>query len=197
LVDLDPAITKLFSTNSELTSLNKNSLKNKKVTVINQDAWKFLEQNRELYDVIIINLPDPNNISLGRLYATTFYALIKSHLSALGMVVTQATSPMYTTKAFWCIAKSMEVAGLRNMAYHTYVPSFGEWGFVLASKSDKFAQKLYHELPIGLRYYDENSMSQMSQFAPDISKIAVQANTLSNHYLVKYYNDGWKKWYGK
>ena len=53
--------------------LNNNSFKNSKVKVINTDAFKFLENSDTFYDVIIVDLPDPNNSSLARLYSREFY----------------------------------------------------------------------------------------------------------------------------
>ncbi|MCB1638474.1 MAG: polyamine aminopropyltransferase, partial [Thiothrix sp.] len=69
LVDLDPAVTTLFSTSPLLTRLNRHSLTDPKLTRVNTDAWKFLEQSRTLYDLVVIDLPDPNNASLSRLYS--------------------------------------------------------------------------------------------------------------------------------
>lgn len=44
-----------------VSALNEGSLESDRLTVVNQDAYKFLETNKELYDVIIVDLPDPNN----------------------------------------------------------------------------------------------------------------------------------------
>ena len=193
LVDLDPAMTKLFKENPTLSELNDHSYSNPKVTVVNQDAWKFIEQSNVLYDVIIIDLPDPNNISLSRLYSQTFYTIVKKQLSKGGAMVTQASSPIYTRKAFWSIEKSISSVGLKTLPYHTYIPSFGEWGFVLASRfkskpnGDRVAK--------GLKYINSRVLEKMTLFPPDISKIEVEGNNLSQHRLIEYYDEGWKKWY--
>ena len=193
LVDLDPAITTLFRDHPTLSKLNNYSYSSPKVKVINQDAWKFIEQSRVLYDVIIIDLPDPNNLSLSRLYSQTFYHIIKKQLSKGGAMVTQASSPIYTHRAFWSIEKSIESVGFRTLPYHTYIPSFGEWGFVLASRFDIRLDET--NLPIGLRYIDRDILKKASLFAPDIAKVEVEGNSLSQHRLIEYYNEGWKKWY--
>ena len=195
LVDLDPQITKLFSTNTTLKKLNNNSFDDSRVTVINQDAWKFIENSHRLYDVIIIDLPDPNNISLSRLYSQSFYRLLSSHLSRAGALVSQSTSPMFSREAFWSIAKTMQSAELITTAYHTYVPSFGEWGFVLASKLNLPLDRL--NLPKGLKYLDEDTLKSALFFDKDLSKVIVEPNRLSDHKLIYYYNNGWDKWYAK
>jgi len=193
LVDLDPAITTLFATHHKLSTLNHHAYDNAKVTVINQDAWKFIERSQSLYDVIIIDLPDPNNISLSRLYSQAFYHLLSSHLSRAGAMVTQASSPMFTRKAFWAIEKTMSASGFHTLPYHTYIPSFGEWGFVIASH----LSLPLHDIKAlkGLKYLDSQSMNKMKYFDKDIEKLEVKANKLSNHKLIEYYNNGWKKWY--
>jgi spermidine synthase len=193
LVDLDPIITTLFTEHKDLSALNSYAYRDKRVRVLNQDAWKFIEEAKELFDVIILDLPDPNNISLSRLYSQTFYQLLKNKLSKSGVMVTQASSPLFTQKAFWSIKKSMEYTGLYVKAYHTYVPSFGEWGFVLGSN---FPINLETLKPMkGLKYLNEDILKRMPIFAPDISEVDVEVNKLSTHRLIEYYDEGWKKWY--
>jgi len=191
LVDLDSAVTKLFTNNDMLAKLNKHSLSSPKLNIVNQDAWKYIEKSNQLYDVIVIDLPDPNNLSIGRLYSQTFYRLLSSHLSKSGAMVTQATSPMYSHKAFWCIEKTISEADLLTKAYHTYVPSFGEWGFVIGTHM-KLATR---HLSLDDKYINDNIFSQMQIFPKDIAKVAVESNRLSTHRLIYYYDKGWEKWY--
>jgi len=193
LVDLDPAITKLFKENPILSQLNSNAYNNRKVNVVNQDAWKFIENATKLYDVIILDLPDPNNISLSRLYSETFYKLLNRQMSRSGVMVTQASSPLFSHKAFWSIKKTLQSTGLYTQPYHTYIPSFGEWGFVVASH---FPIDFRTQNPLkSLKYLNSEVMRTMTTFPKDISEISVQSNRLSTHRLIQYYNEGWQKWY--
>ncbi|CAA6820755.1 MAG: Spermidine synthase (EC [uncultured Sulfurovum sp.] len=193
LVDLDPAMTKIFKEHETLSQLNEHAYDNPIVKVINLDAWKFIEKSNLLYDVIILDLPDPNNISLSRLYSKTFYKVLTKHLSRSGAMVTQATSPMFTTKAFWSVNETMKSTGLNTKPYHTYVPSFGEWGFVMASKLPINFEK--YEPRADLKYLNKEVLKRMEIFEKDIAKLDVEANKLSTHRLIKYYNEGWKIWY--
>src|SRR3984893_17184817 len=133
LVDLDPEMTRIFSSNPMLTKLNDKSLLSPHVHVINADAFPWVDSNRESFDFIVIDFPDPTNYSLGKLYTTAFYRAVSRHLSAQGFMVVQSTSPMFARDSFWCIAQTLKQAGLKTHPYHVYVPSFGEWGFVLAA----------------------------------------------------------------
>ncbi len=193
LVDLDPAMTKLFRDNPAFSAINGQSFHDKRVKVVNEDAWKFLENASELYDVIIIDLPDPDNLSLGRLYSQTFYTLVAAHLSRMGAMVTQSTSPLYSRRAFWCIEKTIESTGLKTIPYHTYVPSFGEWGFVLASGYD-IPLRAPGEIK-GLRYLSRDMLDTMLLFPADMEKLDVEINRLSDHRLIYYYEADWNKWY--
>jgi spermidine synthase len=193
LVDLDPMMTKIFKEHETLSKLNDNAYKSPKVTVINEDAWKFMETATTLYDVIILDLPDPNNISLSRLYTQTFYKILAKHLSRSGVMVTQASSPLFTPKAFWSIKETMTTTKLQTKAYHTYVPSFGEWGFVMASK---FPIHFENYTPTAnLKYLNKEVLRRMEIFEKDIAPLKVEVNKLSNHKLIEYYNKGWDVWY--
>jgi len=193
LVDLDPAMTKLFKENPTLSKLNDNAYDNELVKVVNQDAWKFIETATVLYDVIILDLPDPNNISLSRLYSKSFYKILNNQLSRGGAMVTQASSPLFTRKAFWSIYETMKSTGLEAKAYHTYVPSFGDWGFVMASKFPIDFNKL--EPKENLKYLNKEVLKGMEIFGKDIEELEVDANKLSNHKLIEYYDKGWEIWY--
>ncbi len=151
LVDLDPEMTRLFSTNPMLTALNQKSFLSSKVRVINADAFPWIDGNTDSFDFIVIDFPDPTNYSLGKLYTTAFYKAVARHLSEQGLMVVQSTSPMFARDSFWCIAETIKQAGMMTYPYHVYVPSFGEWGFVLAGHHEYKPPSI---LPAGLRFVD-------------------------------------------
>ncbi len=189
LVDLDPAMTHLFSTNAELTALNKNALNNPKVRVINDDAARWLEQNSEVFDAIIIDFPDPSNFGLGKLYSVPMYRLVSRHLSEHGLVVVQSTSPYHAPRSFWCVATTLEKAGFYITPYHALVPSFGEWGFIIASKNPSFQPPTHYSLP--MTFLDKETTAQMFHFPPDMKRWDVLPNELNNQQLVHYFQQDW------
>jgi spermidine synthase len=112
----------------------------------------------------------------------------------MGAMVTQATSPMFSHKAFWCIEETLNKTNLHTIAYHTYIPSFGEWGFVIATKYKPKPIQIIQ--PKNLKYINTTIFKQMQIFATDIAKPNdIKSNKLISHELIYYYNDGWKKWY--
>lgn len=103
------------------------------VNVFNIDADKFFDAPSEPWDVVIVDLPDPNSIELAKLYSVEFYTKIRKAMSPDGVVVVQATSPYHAKEAFLCILRTLSAAGLSTLPYHENVPSFGDWGWVMGS----------------------------------------------------------------
>jgi len=189
LVDLDPEMTKLFSSHSLLTKLNNYSLTSPRVHVINADAFPWVDSNTDSFDFIAVDFPDPTNYSLGKLYTTAFYRAVARHLSAQGLMVVQSTSPMFARDSFWCIAETIKHVGLKTYPYHLYVPSFGEWGFVLASTHEYTPPT---SLPSDLRFVSVEGLPALFQFPPDMSPLPSPPNQLNSQVLVRMYENDWK-----
>jgi spermidine synthase len=189
LVDLDPEMTKLFSTHPMLTKLNDKSFLSPKVHIINADAFPWVDSNTENFDFIVIDFPDPTNYSLGKLYTTAFYRAAARHLSSQGLMVVQSTSPMFARDSFWCIAQTLKQSGLQTYPYHVYVPSFGEWGFILASTHEYTPPT---SLPSGLRFINVEGLPALFQFPPDMAPLPMPPNQLNSQILVRTYENDWK-----
>ena len=56
-------------------------------------------------------------------------------LSPGGRLVVQGGSPYFAADAFWAIDATLRATGFATRPYHADVPSFGDWGFVLAAPS--------------------------------------------------------------
>jgi spermidine synthase len=189
LVDLDPEMTHLFSTHPMLTALNQKSFSSPKVHIINADAFPWVDSNTDSFDFIVIDFPDPTNYSLGKLYTTAFYKAAARHLSAQGLMVVQSTSPMFARDSYWCIAETLKQAGLQTYPYHVYVPSFGEWGFVIAAYREYQPPT---SLPKGLRFVSVEGLPALFQFPPDMSPLHMPPNRLNDQVLVRAYDQDWK-----
>lgn len=191
LVDLDPAVTSFCSTNPLITSLNNNALTNNKVNIVNEDAYKYVENSKDIFDVIIVDLPDPNNESLNKLYTNLFYRLLYNHLSEGGIVTIQSTSPYYANKAYWCIRSTVESEGFYTSGYHLNVPAFGDWGFTIASNKEFSTDDL--TLSVKTSYLNEDVIKSMFIFGEDElkNKDNVEVNSLTNTVLLRYYEEAW------
>ncbi len=184
LVDLDEGMTALFATHDRLSALNRGSLIDPRVKVINADAFTWLDEHGEQFDFVVIDFPDPSNYHVGKLYTSAFYRLVRQHLAPGAFLSVQSTSPMFARQSFWSIVATLEGAGLKTAPYHVYVPSFGEWGFVLASTD---AYTLPTALPSGLRYLTTGTMPSLFEFPADMGKVAALPNRLNDQVLVRYY----------
>ena len=189
VVDLDPAMTELFSKAPDLTALNQNSLNDERVLVVNADAAQWLETHDGIYDLVVIDLPDPSSFALGKLYSVPMYQQVARHLSENGYVVVQSTSPYHAPHAYWCVVETLRVAGFYAWPYHAYVPSFGEWGFVLAGKKNRFVVPTDYEVPT--RFLDAETTQQMFHFPPDMHPPKVEPNYLNTQALVHYFEQDW------
>ncbi|RYF26567.1 MAG: spermidine synthase, partial [Comamonadaceae bacterium] len=235
LVELDPAMTQLFSQNPTLTQLNGNALNDPRVHIVNADAFGWLQEGSASgppagsepraagsvgatdmsaagppqgarapsggsepraagsvgathFDVIVVDFPDPTNFNIGKLYTNSFYALLEQRLAASGYAVVQTTSPLVARQSFWTVVQTIESVGLRTAPYHAHVPSFGEWGFVIASRRP---WRLPTELPAGLRFLSAPTLPLLFDFPLDMARLPAPVNRLSNQALVHTYESEW------
>jgi len=196
MVDLDPAMTKLFSRNEMLRALNKNSLKSQKLTIINKDAFVWIreasaQQPQPVFDAVFIDVPDPSNYSIGKLYSTTFYRELQNIIGPQSLIVVQSTSPLVARKSYWCVNNTLEAAGYKTAPFHVYVPSFGEWGFVIAGRS---GYAIPDHFPEGLRYITAETARQMFDFPPDMAHVDTKLQRLDDQALVRYFDQEWSEY---
>lgn len=195
LVDLDPLMTQVSKSVPALGELNKHSLEDSRVSIVNKDAFVWLDDTEiEPFDVAIVDFPDPNNFALGKLYTTRFYNLLKKKLKPDSAVVIQTTSPLIARKSFWCIIKTLETSGFTVKPYQTAVPSFGIWGYALA-KLEPFEtpQKLPEN--VELKFLNKQTFASLFEFSADISlpNEEIEINRLDNQSLVRYYESEWRR----
>jgi spermidine synthase len=192
LVDLDPDMTRLSERFPPLARLNRDAFHDARVRVVNQDAMIWLEEAREAFDVAIVDFPDPNNFALGKLYTTRFYKLLRARLAPGGAATVQSTSPLFARTSYWCVVRTMEAAGFATRPYHVAVPSFGEWGFVLA-RADSF-EAPSRVAASGLRFLDDGALRALFVLPADMGPVPVEVNRLDNQVLVRYYESEWRHW---
>ena len=200
VVDIDPAMTTLGRSHEVLVELNRDAFADPRVSVENRDAYTYLrDADSRFWDVILVDLPDPRTIDLARLYGLEFYRLVRRHLSPGGVVVTQATSPFFTRRAFLSVGATMEAAGFVTARYHNHVPTMGEWGWVLGMRGrdettpdsqwlrDRLTGLSFERL--GTRFLNQDAMVSMLHFGKGFDDEVEVSNetTLAVFY---YYRDG-------
>jgi len=188
LVELDPNMTQLFAKDPAMSRLNGGALSSPKLTIVNTDAFQWLQAGTDMFDVIVVDFPDPTNFSIGKLYTNSFYSLLAQRLSASGYAVIQTTSPLVARHSYWTVATTIESVGLRATPYHANVPSFGEWGYIVASHRP---WRLPTTLPAELRFLTPQTLPLLFDFPKDMARLPAEVNRLSNQILVATYEQEW------
>ncbi|MDX2286061.1 MAG: polyamine aminopropyltransferase [Bacteroidia bacterium] len=210
VVDLDPEMTRLGFSHPAFIRLNDSAFHDPRVRIVNQDAYKYIESGSSLYDVAIIDLPDPDDTSVGKLYTQEFYRLLARRLAAGAAVVTQSTSPYFAPDAFWCIHHTLRAVFPVCWPYAAYIPSFGHWGFnvalnlppaaqpsdtALAPPVETIRQRLFNpQQPMALRYLTPEQVQALFVFDGDMRSRPAELNRLDNQQLVRYYEASWNRW---
>jgi spermidine synthase len=163
------------------------------VHVINADGFRWLRENQRRFDAVFVDFPDPTNFAIGKLYTVSFYRELARALAPGAVVSVQSTSPLVAPRAYWTVATTLEAAGLITRGYHVYVPSFGEWGFVLASNEPIGRPG---PLPSGLRFLTPQTDALAFTFPPDMARRAVPVNRLDNQALVREFEAEWAVYEG-
>jgi spermidine synthase len=159
------------------------------VKVINADAAIWLQRSEGMFDAAIVDFPDPSSFALGKLYSVPFFGMLKKHLSANGLLVVQSTSPYFAPHAYWTVDATLRDVGMATWPYHAYVPSFGEWGFILASPQGRYRPPDHYALP--MRYLNADTTREMFSFPPDMQRLDMAPNRLNTQSLVREFEQDW------
>jgi spermidine synthase len=190
LVELDPRMIELARTDPRLTELNEDALADDRVSVVSEDAFNWLRHDSALFDVVIVDMPDPDETATAKLYSVEFYGLIRAHLAPGARVVVQAGSPYFAPRSFWCIGQSLAEAGITTAAYHVDVPSFGDWGFFLGAATD--APPAVEVDPVRkLRFLSSAELASARTFPPDRPPLKMPASTLMQPRILEYSQSEW------
>ncbi len=190
LVDIDREMVDLCRSNNFIKNINNDSLSNPKMNIVIEDAFKFLEKDTSFYDAIFVDLPDPNNESLAKLYSTSFYKLAMERLAKTGMMTIQSTSTFLAPKTFWCVFNTVSSCAEHTKTMHVNVPTFGEWGFVMASHI-KLGMA---PLTVKTRYLNDGEMKNIFTMPNDLIWEDSEINTMDNPVILRYYEQDWKLW---
>ncbi|MBI2546292.1 fused MFS/spermidine synthase [Candidatus Woesearchaeota archaeon] len=118
-----------------LKNVHKGTLDNQRVNTFIEDGRYFLANNKDKYDIIIIDLPDPKKIELAALYSKEFYQLVHNSLEDDGVMVTQTNSPYHYLFAYASTYNAIRSIFPNAEAYTVQIPSMGNTGYIIASKT--------------------------------------------------------------
>jgi spermidine synthase len=196
VIDLDPAIFRLAQNNKDFQTINENAASDPKVNLINDDAFTFLGGNTKPYDIIISDLPDPNSEATAKLYTKQFFMLARRSLAPGGKFITQSGEIYFSNTAFSCIVNTMSEVFEAVVPLHTYVPSFGDWGFVIGTSDTEAFEvpSVTNDVSAKLKYLDTKTTHQLFNMPKDISIVDTRINSLDHPVILSYFLKDWKKW---
>ncbi len=185
LVDIDPEITRLGKEFPAIAMLNEESLHDPRVNIFNEDAFLFINQPGKMYDRVIIDMPDPHNEAINKLYAREFYEMIKRRMADDAYLISQSSSPYFTRKTFWGIEKTLAYVFDTTESFHVTVPSFGIWGFHMASNGNPFPTA--YQFDVKPKWMSEQIMAAAVQFTSDTDRVEVPVNSIMEPKLYHLY----------
>ena len=210
LVDLDSELIDIFKFPEKhlpkalarnVAQLNQLSLQDPRVEIITDDAFIALDTllaQGKVYDAIIVDLPDPSHPDLNKLYSVNFYARLKQLLSGDGLIGIQSTSPYHAKNSFISIGKTVAAANFTGVEqYHDNVPSFGEWGWTIASKmgaSPLTRLETLRSLPVPHHWLTLAMIKSAFAFPKDFyqHKEQIAVNYLGSHVLYQLHQNAWR-----
>jgi spermidine synthase len=214
LIDIDSALVEFFTApqikkgkviNQALLELNQYSFNDPRVHPYFGDAFIKVDeliQQGKLYDSIIVDLPDPSHPDLNKLYSARFYAKLKTLLTGDGAMVVQSTSPYHAKKTFLSIGKTVKYAGFKNVEqYHHNIPSFGEWGWTIATKNGMSAKARIEEhqaLKVQDGWATRGVLLAAFEFSDRFfeSLDTIEVNRINNQAAYQYHQQDWEKQQG-
>jgi spermidine synthase len=189
LVDLDPAMTRLFASAPPLRKLNQDALHSPRSggqcrrAAVARGERRSLRFRRRRFSRSI-ELCDRQALQC------RFYRLLEKHLAGDALAVIQSTSPLYARQSFWCVVTTLESVGLLATPYHALVPSFGEWGFVLAGRR---AYRPPQSYAVDTRFLTPDTTPALFLFPKDMARVEAEVNRLNSQVLVRYFEQEWRQ----
>ena len=168
LIDFSKELIFLAKNNEIFLELNQNSLNNKKVKTIIEDANSFIKKIDKKFDLIILNTLPPNNIQnhfFNNFYSSSFYKDLKHILKDNGIINIYATSSYLTPYTYSKIFLNFSIFE-SILPLNIDISSFGNTSFLLGKKDKELAWEIKREIPEWL-FFDKESIEKIFLFFKD------------------------------
>lgn len=114
-------------------------LSDEKVKIFVEDGNRFLDERRNHYDVILLDLSDPVGPAEA-LFKRQFYQKVKYSLKKGGVMAAQTESPFLQEDYFKTAVKEIKAVFKNSRTYLAFIPTYpaGMWSFTIASDEIDF-----------------------------------------------------------
>jgi spermidine synthase len=142
-VDLDIELVELCK--KHMNYCDDSVYSNEKVTYIPDDIMHYLYVSNKKYDVVIVDLPDPDCEESGDgLYSSNFWSMVLNNMKDHAVVSSHTGPILYGNNKenreglVYVKDQTRKVGFNEGSIYHVYIPSFqSEWSFWMSSVPNK------------------------------------------------------------
>lgn len=198
VIPYDTTYLNISRANPVFKKINNNSLTDQRVNVIKGNIDRFITRPDPVYDLIVIDLPDPKSLEYNQFYIRKFYRYCFKKLNDKGVLVTQAGSPFYAPRAYVAIGNTVRDAGFSVIPIHNQVMTLSEWGWMIGVKNQNIEIAMNILLRtkfrgIRTKWLDREAVKLITSFgkSPDFDD-TVSVNTLDNPVVFNYYRESMK-----
>jgi spermidine synthase len=122
IAEIDAAVIDI--SRRHFSAVHRGALDDPRVTVRIEDGFRFVQQTREQYDMIVLDLTDPGGPST-TLYTQEFYAACAERLTSMGAMTMHIASPVAHPSRIRSTLADLRHAFPRVTPYLTSVPLYG------------------------------------------------------------------------
>ncbi|MDP3245088.1 MAG: polyamine aminopropyltransferase [bacterium] len=149
-----------------LKNICRGALEDKRADVFIGDGKKYVEESREKFDLIIIDLTDP--VGPARpLYEPPFYKSVANHLTKNGLLCLQSESPVTRKEIFKMVVGNLQKSFKYVRPFVHYVPLYGTlWSFTVAGNG--FDPAKVNAAVLDKRVKDRGLKGKFKWYRPEI-----------------------------
>lgn len=131
LVDIDAEVIEVAK--AHFQSINKGALDNPRANVIVGDGAKFVKQSDQQFDLVFLDLTDPETPA-GPLYTPAFFQDCKQRLAKGGAMVIHLGAPFYEPEQIRRLSTDLQAVFKHVSAYGLHIPLYGAyWAMAVVS----------------------------------------------------------------
>jgi len=165
LVDIDSEVVNVAR--EHLTSIHRGALNDPRVRVLCEDGAAFIRSTRDRYDLVLLDLTDPETPA-GPLYTKSFFQELRGTLAPGGMAVMHLGAPFYEQAQVSNLATTLGEVFANVNAFGLHIPLYGAyWGFAVAS--DSLEPSELHPAEVRARL-NARTIRELRYYNPDVHR---------------------------